>query len=158
MPDSGKEQAQASQLDTLKGLLATALDLARNLAGDPLARRLLEVFNRFPADDREFVLGVLEREADSRLIGDHSSPSTGLSLRPNPNARLYVRVIEPEPPAEEDKIILASTRAIRMLHKVLEPMHERWHLAMRESLRHLTAEERAGAVRFCRDLLAMLED
>jgi hypothetical protein len=133
------------------------LDLATKMA-DPLLERLVAVFRRLPEEDREIIVGVIEREAESRRMGDATGGATGMVLRPNPHARLYVRVIAPEPTAEQDKIIIASARAIRMLNKVIGPIQERWRVAMLETFRGLDPDERAAVVRFNRDMLAMIEE
>jgi hypothetical protein len=83
---------------------------------------------------------------------------TGLSLRPNPHARLYVRVVDPEPAAEDEKIILASTRAMRLVGQVVGPMRDRWQRATLETLRRLDANERAAVVTFCRDVLDLVAE
>ena len=156
---NGTERGQPHkhQLTALRGLLGGALDLATQLA-DPLLERLVAVFRRLPEDDREIIVGIIEREAGSRQMGDATAGTTGMALRLNPHARLYVRVIAPEPPVEQDKIIIASARAIRMLNKVIGPIQERWRVAMLETFRGLDPDERAAVVRFNRDMLAMIEE
>jgi hypothetical protein len=150
-------QPRKHQLTALRGLLAAAIELATQIA-DPLLERLVGVFRRLPEEDREVIIGILEREAESRHVGDATTGATGMALRPNPHARLYVRVIAPEPSVEQDKIIIASARAIRMLHKVIGPIQERWRVAMLETFRGLEPEERQAVVRFNRDMLAMIEE
>jgi hypothetical protein len=154
---NGNGQPRTHQLSALRGLLSAAVELAGQIA-DPLLERLVAVFRRLPEEDREVIIGILEREAASREVGDATGGTTGLTLRPNPGARLYVRVIAPEPSIEQDKIIIASARAIRMLHKVIEPIHDRWRVAMLETFRGLESEERATVVRFNRDMLAMVDE
>ena len=154
---TGNGQPRTHQLSALRGLLSAAVELAGQSA-DPLLERLVAVFRRLPEEDREVIIGILEREAESREVGDATSGTTGLTLRPNPGARLYVRIIAPEPIVEQDKIIIASARAIRMLHKVIEPIQDRWRVAMLETFRGLEPEERATVVRFNRDMLAMVEE
>ena len=154
---NGQGEPRTHQLSALRGLLSAAVDLAGEIA-DPLLDRLVAVFRKLPEEDREVIVGILEREAESRQVGDATAGTTGLMLRPNPGARLYVRVIAPEPVTEQDKIIVASARAIRMLHKVIEPIHDRWRMAMLETFRGLEPEERAAVVRFNRDMLAMVEE
>jgi hypothetical protein len=150
-------QPRKHQLAALRGLLGAALELASQMA-DPLLERLIAVFRRLPEEDREVIIGIIEREAESRHMGDATGGATGMVLRPNPHARLYVRVIAPEPTVEQDKIIIASARAIRMLNKVIGPIQERWRVAMLETFRGLDPEERAAVVRFNRDMLAMIEE
>jgi hypothetical protein len=154
---TGNGQPRRHQLTALRGLLGAALELATKMA-DPLLERLVTAFRRLPEEDREIVVGIIEREAESRQMGDATAGATGMALRPNPGARLYVRVIAPEPTVEQDKIIIASARAIRMLNKVIGPIQERWRMAMLETFRGLAPEERAAVVRFNRDMLAMIEE
>ena len=68
---NGTERGQPHkhQLTALRGLLGGALDLATQLA-DPLLERLIAVFRRLPEDDREIIVGIIEREAESRQMGD----------------------------------------------------------------------------------------
>ena len=150
-------QPRKHQLTALRGLIGAALDLASQMA-DPLLERLVAAFRRLPEEDREVIVGIIEREAESRQMGDATAGATGVALRPNPGARLYVRVIAPEPTVEQDKIIIASARAIRMLNKVIGPIQERWRVAMLETFRGLDPDERAAVVRFNRDMLAMIEE
>lgn len=149
--------------ETLRDLLQAAATLAVDLATDPQVARLLTVFGRLPADDRETILGVLEREADAKQVVDATVEHTGFFLRPNPNARLYLRVIEPEGKhepghLEPDKIMVASVRAIRMMRKVITPMFERWRGATLDALGSLDADERADVVWFSRELLTLVEE
>jgi hypothetical protein len=150
-------QPRRHQLTALRGLLGAALELVAEIA-DPLLERLVAAFRRLPEEDREVIVGIIEREAESRHMGDATASATGMALRPNPHARLYVRVIAPEPAVEQDKIIIASARAIRMLNKVIGPIQERWRVAMLETFRGLDPDERAAVVRFNRDMLAMIEE
>jgi hypothetical protein len=143
-------------LPTLAALLQNAAQRVDRLLAEPLLVRLLAVFTKMPADDREVLIGLLEREVQAKLLTDATAGSmTGLSLRPNPHARLYVRVVEPEPPQENEKIVLASIRAMRLVSQVVGPMRARWRAATIESLRRIEPGEREAVVTFCHDILAL---
>src|SRR5262245_56768448 len=85
------------RLETLRTLLESASMLLSEMAGDPLFARLTQVFAHIPVGDREAILGILEREVQARMTAEAASDLTGLSLRPNPAARLYTRVLIEEP-------------------------------------------------------------
>src|SRR5688572_10295493 len=88
-------------LSTLQDVLAAATRIAQDLSGDRLFPRLVDVFARMPAQDRETILMVLEREVDQRML-TKEAPTAALSglnvTKPNPNARLYLRLADNEPP------------------------------------------------------------
>ena len=90
-----------SKLETLRALLETAWRLAEEMASgaDPLYERWRRTYRRMPADDRETVVGVVEREVEMRNIARRSRDSvSGFEVsRPNPNARLYVRAFGETP-------------------------------------------------------------
>lgn len=153
-PENG---ARADVLPTLATLLHNAAERVERLLGDPLIVRLLGIFAKVPVEDRELLVGLLEREVQAKLLTDAAADSmTGLSLRPNPHARLYVRVVESKPVQENEKIILASTRAMRLVGQVVGTMRERWQAAMLESLRRLEPAERDNVATFCREVLDLV--
>jgi hypothetical protein len=149
---------RGDEVDTLAALLDAASHIVDELSGD-LVGRVVDVLGKFPPEDREFVLQVLEREARSRMLAEASGATTGMSLRPNPNARLYVRVVDPGPLAvDHEKIVTASLRSMRMVHAVITPIRDRWLAAMRAAIHMLDADERAGVVQFTSDILALVEE
>jgi hypothetical protein len=146
------------EIDTLSALLGAASNILEELSGESIGR-LLDVFTKFPPEDRDTILLILEREARSRKLAEATAETTGLTLRLNPNTRLYVRVVEhAPPPVEDEKMVVASVRSMRMVHAVIDPIRDRWRAAMREAIRMLTPEERAGIVRFNRDMLSFVEE
>jgi hypothetical protein len=154
---SGRDPS-GDEVDTLAALLGAASNILDELAGDQIGR-LLDAFSKFPAGDRETILLVFEREARSRELAETCAEATGLTLRLNPNARLYVRVVEQAPPPiEHEKMVVASVRSMRMLHAVIDPIRDRWRAAMREAIRMLEPEELAGVARFNRDMVALVEE
>jgi hypothetical protein len=146
----------AGMLPTLAALLQDAAHRVDDILGDPLLVRLLTIFGKVPVNDREVLVGLLEREVQAKVLTDATAGTmTGLTLRPNPNARLYVRVVETEPAHENEKIILASMRAMRLVGQVVAPMRDRWRAATLESLSRLEPDERTDIANFCRDVLAL---
>jgi hypothetical protein len=85
----------SAPLEALQAILATAKELLGDLASDPLLRRLLQVFAALPPADREPILRVLERDATWTRIVERSATDTGIRVRPNPHASLYVHVFDP---------------------------------------------------------------
>jgi hypothetical protein len=156
--------ADYNPFDALRGLLDATRKVVDNLAGDPQRERLLTVFNMFPPADREMLLRFLEREANYKLLEKTMGNVTGIGFRPNPKARFYVRVIDEEkavdeePAADHDRIVLASLRAMRMVHNVIRPIYARWKAATLDALRALEPEERATIAQFNRDFLRMVEE
>ena len=67
----------------------------RDLTEDPLAR-YLSVYRAMPDDDRETIIGVLEREIPGRHPSRGTEKPVGQATHVNPNARLYIRSHETE--------------------------------------------------------------
>jgi hypothetical protein len=157
MPEQPK--ADGGMLPTLAALLQNAAERVDDLLGEPLLMRLLAIFAKIPADEREILVVLLEREVQAKLLTDATAGSmTGLTLRPNPNARLYVRVVDPEPAQENEKIILASMRAMRLVSQVVAPIRDRWKAATLESLQRIDPSERDAVAAFCRDVLVLVDE
>src|SRR5262245_46027413 len=75
-------------------ILVTAHELATTLARDPLVERILRAFAKLPERDREPILEVIERDATWCRIAEQTSGQTGIKVRPNPHASLYVHVFD----------------------------------------------------------------
>ncbi len=133
----------AGRYEVLRNLLETAQKIAGDLADDPLIERLFAVFARMPAEDREAVLGILEREVDARLLTDAADTMAGIHLRPNPSTRIYVRVIDQEEPLNRAETVAASVRAMRLFHRAVGPAPEVWEANMLGALQELDDEELA---------------
>jgi hypothetical protein len=103
---------------------------------DPLLERLLEVFARMPERDRETIIGVLEHEVQTRLVSrEVSDDFTQVELRPNPNAHLYFRVIEPQ---QENQIeMVAFLRTANSLQRGIDSLDPHWRDLVRQALRHV---------------------
>src|SRR5262245_42776307 len=102
----------AEAIATLGAMLESASTIANDLAAGGLFDRLQQVFTRMPAEDREAILRVLEREVELRCFSRGTGDTaTGYETRPNPNARLYLRVLtDQEPPQvlDRDELVVAQ--------------------------------------------------
>ncbi len=152
------------RLRTLGEIVQAAGRLAAALERDPSFARLARIHARIPPEDREVVLGVLEREVELRVLSRErrSGSLTGFDVtRPNPAARLYVRVCDGEqeaPYLTRQELMLAVLRAARGMHAAfaLDPDGE-WRDAFVDALRLLTPAERA-TVRWTNERILSLVD
>ena len=155
-------------LDTLQTLLATARGLLKDLVGDPQVDRLLRAFLMLPETDREPILQVLEKDASWRQIVEQTDGATGITVRPNPHASLYVHVldqvthrpIEPTPsPRDADVIRQGIDTFVQLLPLLFQDaVYAQWTAAAREIARTATAELRALAARMAREVLAIVAE
>ena len=145
-------------LDTL---LESVTALTDDLAADGLFDRLQRVFSQMPPGDRETILRVLEREVECRCFSRGTGDiATGYETRPNPNARLYLRVVTdegPPPLMDHDELVVANYRGLRVLRYVLGPLHTVWKDAMAEAVSLLEPEERAAVREALSEGLAFVE-
>jgi hypothetical protein len=147
-------------LATLRMLLASAGDVVEQLLGHPLFPRLVQVFERMPAEDREVIVAVLEREVAARLGEQESKPfGADRSARPNPRARLYLHVYE-SPDAQPDPLradlILATMRAARLITSVGGRLPAESSDAVLAAFRELTPEQHDALVAFHNEVLELL--
>ena len=154
-------QTNATQVETLRTVLAAASDLVSGLARDPLVSRVLEVFARLPEPDREPILRVLERDATWCRIIEQTADSTGITVRPNPHASLYVHVLDqPSAPLQRDVdvIRLGIERFVLMLPLLFqEGVHEQWTASAHELAREGDPDMLQYVARLAREVLALLE-
>ena len=155
-----KEGALA-RLEELGTLLETALHILRDT--DPLHRRLIDVFDQMPPQDRPVVLSILEREVSFRTaVLDEAGLLTGYGARVNPGARLYLRSFERIPAADQlplthDELVFSSLRSARLMQATLLPaIHDRWRAATLEAFRQLRADERERTAQVLRELLELI--
>jgi hypothetical protein len=147
MPDDARAR---DVLTTLQTVLASAAGLAKDLTEDPLASRLLTALARMPPEDREAIVDVIEREVDLRLMSlEGQGPLSGLRVtKPNPNARLYLRVEDTEGPlrVSPEEIVRAVIRSSRVMHRSFQrgskATMDVWGPAIVQGLRELGADER----------------
>src|SRR5262249_54461703 len=147
-------------LETLRAMLDAATTILADFgAADSRFRRLWAVFGRMPAEDREAIVGILEREVDTRLLSmTVADAMTGIRMRPNPGASLYLRVVGTEAHPTRDEMIHGTVRAMRMCHRVVTGANPLWEVMADEAIRALDAEERKGVVAFCRRLCELVDD
>jgi hypothetical protein len=154
-------QTDTAQVETLRTVLTAASDLATSLARDPLLGRMLEVFARLPEADREPILRVLERDATWCRIVEHTADGTGIGVRPNPHASLYVHVLDQPAPLQRDVdvIRLGIERLVLMLPMLFqEGVHEQWTASAREIVRDADPEMLEYVARLAREVLALAGD
>jgi hypothetical protein len=153
-----------TQLTTLADVLAAASGLLRKVVDDTLFKRLVDVFTRMPSGDRETIISVLEREVERRLLIERTGGAlTGDRIvGPNPNATLYLRVLDagdtPRPMGRPE-IMEAAARAARIVHGWDDhPLSEQTSTAIAEALAALPPAERASLRRFHQEMIAFLDD
>src|SRR5437773_4358822 len=152
------EPVGAGQLEALRTLLDSASRLLGELTDDPLLARWTTVFAQIPAPDREAIVAILEREMQARATAGAAGDLTGLSLRPNPNARLYTRVLTDDPRPNPERAVRQALRAIQVTHDAVAPMDSEWKAIARNALGQASAAERANMERFARDLLGLIRE
>jgi hypothetical protein len=144
-------------IDVLRSLLDVAQDMVRRLQNDPLFARLMDVFTRMPAMDRETVVGVLEREVRTRLLAEEVADSwTQVALHPNPHARLYVRVIAQED-RSDDVEMLAFLRAAYSVQRGIDTLDPEWRRMVLLALRQMDPAARQKIDGFNRAMRALLD-
>jgi hypothetical protein len=97
----GMAESSSNPLATLQDVLAAAARIAHDLSNDRLLPRLVEVFARMPAEDRETILRVLEREVDLRTHSKESPHAALAGLHParaNQEIRSSTCSMAPRPP------------------------------------------------------------
>lgn len=147
--------------------LSTLMDAASALAGelrdDPLMGRWMAVFSRMPAADRHTVLEVVEREVEMRNASE--SGADGLMgfrvTLPNPQARIYSRVLTQGPSYASAEEISEALRRIAvlthaLLHKSHEP-HPMWEAIAVETGETLPPEELEAMAWFGQLMLTIVE-
>ncbi len=150
----------------LKMVLERAHQLALALDDEPTLDRLLLAFSKLPASDRETIARVLERDATWCRIVEQTADTTGVTVRPNPQASLYLHVVESagEPAAYEplrrdiDVIRFGLQQFVALLPLLFqEDVHTQWTLSARELVAQAPEEVRELARRLAREVLALLE-
>ena len=148
---------ETERLETLRTLLDSASVLLGEIVGDPLFARMARVFSQVPAPDREAILAILEREVQARLTSEVAGELTGLTLRPNPSARLYTRIVADDPRPNPERAVASAVRAIRVVQAAISPMDAEWKSIVGEALRAISPAERDSMAHFVRTLLALVE-
>ncbi len=161
---SAPDDREKAPLETLLSLLTSAREFAAKVVDDPLVERLLGAFARLPPTDRECVVGVIERDATWCRIVEQTADTTGITVRPNPQASLYVHIVAPqtEPPDEPlrrdvDIIRFGIERFVHMLPFLFQPgVHQQWQASARELIAEASPELRAYGARMCREVLDLI--
>jgi hypothetical protein len=152
-----------SQLDALRLMLTTANDLTSGLLHDPLVPRILRAFARLPEPDREPILKIIERDATWCRIAEQAVEMTGITVRPNPQASLYVHIVDapPNEPLQRDVDVI-SFGIMQFVHLMPlffeEGVHLQWTAAARQ-LAEDASDEIVGLVRrMATEVLAILDE
>jgi len=153
-------------LATLQDLLAAAARIASELSQDTLLPRLIDVFARMPTEDRETIVQILEREVDLRnLAKDAASTALGgpHAARVNPNARLYLRTADSEPPpyVKPEELVHAVIRAARVVHRAAghgRDFRALWGPSIVDGLKRLDAEELGSLRKYHRTMLDLVDE
>jgi hypothetical protein len=150
--------AGIATLEQLETTLEAALGLVVDLANDDLLRRLISVFANMPTQDRQVIIGVLEREVAGRLLSRATEGPIGQSTHPNPHARLYVRVHDSgfqRQIYDRDEMMIADIRGLRIgcLIRNVPGIYALWKDAMREAMTHVDEPTRGIAEELVHDIL-----
>jgi uroporphyrinogen-III synthase len=155
-------EAGSPRLDALKALLESAQELTRGIFADPVLPRVLDAFAVFSPEDRQILAAVLERGTASLRLNEAFARLNGVRLRLNPNARLFLRVMdtdEPEGPAsfEEADIVPDVLRLMRRVRLLLLPEARAvWRPAVTAGLGLLSPEQIAACEEFVREVLELV--
>ena len=156
-------QIPLTQLDTLQAILMSAHELAGKLAPDALTERVLRAFRRIPEPDRDIILKVIERDATWCRIAEQTASETGVSVRPNPHASLYLHIFSnTEPPSEplrRDKEVIRFEieTFVRLLPLFFqEAVHAQWSAAARELADDIDDDLRGYVRRLAAEVLELI--
>ena len=157
------DDATETRLDALQAILVTAHELARDLTADPLLERIMRAFMRLPEPDREPILKIIERDATWCRITEQTSGQTGITVRPNPHASLYVHVVDQAPSRPLQRDIDVIGFGIESFVHLLplffqEGVHEQWTASARALVPRVDPELRELVKRLSREVLALIEE
>jgi len=145
------------RFEVLQSLIDAGARLARELSDDPRLERLLTVFAHIPEGDRDTILAVLEREVQRRVVShDIAEDFLQVELRPNPNAQLYFRVIEPERKNEVEMLVFL--RGLYNIRRGIDALGPEWSAPILAALRQMDPAERAKIDAFNAAMRALLDE
>jgi len=145
-------------IDTLKTLLDSACELVAGLAHGS-TKRALSALAAIPPDERSVIATVLERAAVAWQQSEAFTPLHHIRLRANPNAQLFVRVLDDvkDPAPEELDLMPEAVRLMRRLGvSMLPELRAVWEPALLAAVGMVTANERADCVQFLERALAII--
>jgi len=154
--------APATRLDALRDILVTAHELATTLARDPLVERILRAFAKLPDRDREPILEIIERDATWCRIAQ-TSGQTGIRVRPNPHASLYVHVFDqvdaPTEPLRRDVEVIGFgiERFVQMIPLFFQDgVRQQWTASARALMREIDPQRVEYVRRLASEVLALI--
>ena len=157
-----KNEGEQPPLDALRSLIDGARSLIDQLESSPLVARMLRVMENLPPADREPIIKILEREATWCRIIATTAVVSGITVRPNPHASLYVHVVgegeSPSEPLQRDVnvIALGIDRFVSLVPLLFqEGVHEQWRASAYHLARGMDAEQRAGIARLAQEVVAL---
>jgi hypothetical protein len=155
--------APATRLDALREILVTAHELATQLARDPLVERILRAFAKLPERDREPILEIIERDATWCRITEQTSGQTGITVRPNPHASLYVHVFDqvdaPSEPLRRDVEVIGFgiERFVQMIPLFFQDgVRQQWTASARALMRDIDPQLVEDVRRLASEVLALI--
>jgi hypothetical protein len=144
-------------LRALGALLEAARGLTHELRDDPLFGRLLDVFARMPPGDREVVIGALDREVRTRVLSqEHADDITQVTLRPNPNAQIYLRVVSPADHSPVEMLRFLS--AAKNIQRGVDALDPQWRGMVLTALRQIDPAARASFEQFNQTITDLLAE
>lgn len=152
----------SAQLAALSQLLKTARDLVAELAEDANTAKLVQAFGRLDPQEREVIATAFERAVTWRKVNESLAPINGVHLKPNPNPRFFVRVVDPPAetgvlPPDPDELLVGTVRILRHAHRMALPDAVAvWEPALRAALDLLDPEERRGCAAVVQEFLRIL--
>jgi hypothetical protein len=162
MPRDGEPPAHSrTALEELTDVLDVAARVANELLDDPSLQAVIEAFRLMPLEDRAVLAAVVQREVQARRLSLATESTTGQSMHPNPNARLYLRSHEKAVPRgllERDELMLAMLAGLRVTPILLVPdIHATWLDATRAAVQHVEPAARRAAGQLMREALELVE-
>jgi hypothetical protein len=163
----GTSRRTDTDVGTLQTVLASARAILDELCRDGQLNRLVDAFLMLPEADRQPILRVIERDATWRRIVEETAGTTGISVRPNPHASLYVHVfdesrqpVEPAPLARDVEVIrIGIERFVQLLPLFFqEGVHRQWTASARELIRDAPPELRSLGRRLIREVEALIAE